>query len=219
VVTLASAALSLPETTKCGGGVPMHTGRTETAAWLGLFVFLFAGAAGADVIEVEPDGTTVTYSGRSASPPSPVFSGEQRTGRTSRLRLPASLHAAASQHDIADALVGAVAWQESRWRQSAISARGARGLMQLMPSTAKSLGVNAADPDGNANGGAAYLEQLLRRFDGDVVRALAAYNAGPAAVIRYGGIPPYPETQKYVAAILDHLADISVNQSSSGASQ
>ncbi len=88
--------------------------------------------------------------------------------------------------------------------------------MQLMPATAESLGVNAGNADSNADGGAAYLQQLLQRFDGDIPRALAAYNAGPAAVIRYGGVPPYPETQKYVAAVLDRLADISLNQTPGG---
>src|SRR5205823_11361908 len=132
--------------------------------------------------------------------------------------IPQALHAAASRHALSDALVASVAWQESHWRQISVSAKGAQGLMQLMPSTANILGVNARDADQNAEGGAAYLAQLLQRFDGDIARALAAYNAGPAAVIRYGGIPPYPETQKYVAAVLDHLADISLTQSSSRAS-
>lgn len=180
-------------------------------------MFLVAGAASADVIEIKPDGTTVTYSGPSASLASPVLGGGTRMNRTSRARLPASLRTAANRQDIAAALVGAVAWQESHWRQRAVSSKGARGLMQLMPAIAKTLGVNSGDPDSNAEGGAAYLRELLQRFDGDITLALAAYNAGPAAVIRYGGVPPYPETQKYVAAVLDHLADISLTQSFPGA--
>jgi soluble lytic murein transglycosylase-like protein len=176
-----------------------------------------ADAASADVIEIEPDGTAVNYSGPSASLASPILRGGIRMDRISTARLPATLRTAANRQGIADALVAAVAWQESHWRQRAVSTKGARGLMQLMPETAKTLGVNAGDPDGNAEGGAAYLRQLLQRFDGDITLALAAYNAGPAAVIRYGGVPPFPETQKYVAVILDHLADISLTQSFPGA--
>ena len=75
-----------------------------------------------------------------------------------------------------------------------------------MPATSRDLGVDAGDLAANLDGGTAYLAQLLRRYDGDLVKALAAYNAGPAAVDRYGGTPPYPETRAYVAAILKRLA-------------
>ena len=77
--------------------------------------------------------------------------------------------------------------------------------MQLMPATARTLGVDAADLKGNIDGGVIYLGQMLKRFEGDLPRALAAYNAGPEAVARYGGVPPYAETQAYVRAILDRL--------------
>jgi soluble lytic murein transglycosylase-like protein len=195
----------------------MHTGKAEIAARVGFLLFLSAVSARAEVIEVELDGTTITHTGPSLLS---SRSGEIEHVQSPQVKPPPpALHAAASRHDIADALVAAVAWQESHWRQAAISPKGARGLMQLMPATAKTLGVNAGDPDGNAEGGAAYLRQLLQRFDGDITLALAAYNAGPAAVIRYGGVPPYPETQKYVAAVLDRLADISLTQSPSGAPQ
>ena len=99
-----------------------------------------------------------------------------------------------------------MAWQESRLHQEAVSPKGARGVMQLMPQTAHDLGVNAASLDGNINGGAAYLAQMMQRFDGDIIKSLAAYNAGPEAVARYGGVPPYRETQDYVNAILGRLA-------------
>jgi soluble lytic murein transglycosylase-like protein len=78
--------------------------------------------------------------------------------------------------------------------------------MQLMPSTASQLGVQAADLKENIRGGAVYLKQLLGRFDNDLVLTLAAYNAGPAAVQKYGGVPPYRETKAYVSAILARLA-------------
>ena len=82
--------------------------------------------------------------------------------------------------------------------------------MQLMPETARRLAVNARDPRQNLAGGSAYLSELLRDFDGDLVKALAAYNAGPSAVRRYGGTPPYAETRAFVDAIFDRLADVAV---------
>jgi hypothetical protein len=93
--------------------------------------------------------------------------------------------------------------QESGGRQSAKSPAGAIGLSQLMPATAKGLGVDPYDPQQNLEGGAKYLRQQLDRFGGDYRKALAAYNAGPGAVQKYGGVPPYRETQNYVRTILD----------------
>ena len=102
-------------------------------------------------------------------------------------------------------LLRAVVWAESGFRQEAVSPKGAVGLMQLMPATAAELGVDPARPSENLEGGTRYLRQLLERFDGNpdqLVRALAAYNAGPGRVDRYGGVPPYPETTAYVAKIV-----------------
>ena len=93
---------------------------------------------------------------------------------------------------------------ESGGNASATSGAGAAGLMQLMPATAQALGVtNPYDPAQNVRGGATYLRQLLDRFGGEVPTAVAAYNAGPGAVERFGGIPPYTETQTYVARVMD----------------
>lgn len=92
--------------------------------------------------------------------------------------------------------------QESGGNQGARSPVGAIGLTQLMPATARSLGVNPYDPRQNLEGGAKYLRQQLDRFGGDYTKALAAYNAGPGAVQKYGGVPPFAETQAYVKAIL-----------------
>jgi soluble lytic murein transglycosylase-like protein len=113
----------------------------------------------------------------------------------------------ARRFDLSPALLEAVVWQESRWRETAVSPAGARGLAQLMPGTAKYLGVDPDDPMANLEGGARYLREQLDRFDGDLEKALAAYNAGPGRVIRAGGVPNIRETKHYVAAILGRLAD------------
>ncbi|HVY88093.1 MAG TPA: lytic transglycosylase domain-containing protein [Hyphomonadaceae bacterium] len=107
-------------------------------------------------------------------------------------------------------LLEAIAYVESRFDTRAISPKGAVGMMQLMPKTAASLGVDPANPEANARGGADYLRKLLVRFDNNVELAVAAYNAGPEAVTRHGGVPPYPETRAYVAAVMDYLARTSV---------
>lgn len=115
----------------------------------------------------------------------------------------------AERYDLSPALLEAVVWQESRWREDAVSPAGARGLAQLMPGTARYLGVDPDDPLANLEGGARYLREQLDRFDGDLEKALAAYNAGPGRVIRSGGIPRIRETQAYVASIMGRLANYS----------
>lgn len=113
----------------------------------------------------------------------------------------------AAKYDISPALLEALVWQESRWRTGAVSPVGARGLAQLMPGTARQLGVNPHDPSANLEGGARYLREQLDTFDGDIEKALAAYNAGPGRVHRAGGIPRIRETQNYVSAILARLSE------------
>ena len=116
---------------------------------------------------------------------------------------------AAETYQIPENLLKAVAKAESDFNPNAVSSCGAQGIMQLMPSTARSLGVsNSFDPAQNIMGGAKYLRQMLDNFDGDVSRALAAYNAGPGAVRKYDGIPPYKETQNYVAKVLGYAGDV-----------
>jgi soluble lytic murein transglycosylase-like protein len=112
--------------------------------------------------------------------------------------------AAAQRHDLEPGLLKAVVQAESNFSPTAISHAGAKGLMQLMDATAQQLGVvNSFDPEENIDGGAQFLRQLLDRYNGNEALALAAYNAGPGAVDRWGGIPPYLETQTYVPRVLD----------------
>ncbi len=114
-----------------------------------------------------------------------------------------TIREAAGKYGVDPKLVSAVAEVESGFHQGAVSATGAVGVMQLMPETAESLGVNPYDAEQNISGGAQYLKQMLDTFDGDLRKAVAAYNAGPEAVREYGGVPPYSETQQYVSSVLD----------------
>ena len=163
----------------------------------------------AQVLAIEDNGGVTTYAGPSvhtdqgarlivAAPSDPV---EAATSA----QITAAIQDAAARHAVPATVVEAVAWQESRFNQAAVSPKGARGVMQLMPGTAALLGVDASDLRGNIEGGVAYLSQQISRF-GDLRLALAAYNAGPEAVARHGGVPPYAETQSYVRAIMARLA-------------
>lgn len=110
---------------------------------------------------------------------------------------------AGRRHGLDPELVLAVVSVESAFRADAVSRKGAQGLMQLMPGTAANLGVaDAFDPAQNLDGGTRHLGSLLARYDGDLRKALAAYNAGAGAVARHGGIPPYRETRSYVERVL-----------------
>jgi len=107
------------------------------------------------------------------------------------------------RHHIDPDLINSVIHAESGFNPRAVSPKGARGLMQLMPQTASQLGVsNAFDPRSNVEGGTRYLSELLQRYNFDLIKALAAYNAGPQRVEQYRGVPPYFETHAYVAKIV-----------------
>ena len=108
--------------------------------------------------------------------------------------------AAARLHNIPEDLFARLVQQESGWNPSAVSHKGALGLAQLMPQTARLLGVDPTDPKQNLEGGARYLARQYRKF-GSWPLALAAYNAGPEAVVKHGGVPPYEETRNYVRVI------------------
>ncbi len=113
---------------------------------------------------------------------------------------------AASTYNLPDKLISAVIKQESNFNKSVVSHAGAQGLMQLMPGTAKFLGVkDSFDPVQNVMGGAKYLRQMLNQFGGNIELALAAYNAGPGNVKKHGGIPPFKETQQYVKKVLGYF--------------
>ena len=185
------------------------------SAWSAIaacLVFAGPGHALAQVLEVGADGQFTTYAGPSLYTNDGVRPLQVTPAPTvgSRRSAPASvveqaIAAAAARHSVSAPLLREIAWQESRYNQEAISPKGARGVMQLMPTTAQGLGVDPLDLKSNVDGGAAYVAQLLRRFNGDLERTLAAYNAGPEAVERYGGIPPFAETRAYVRAILARL--------------
>ncbi|NWL77596.1 lytic transglycosylase [Pseudomonas taiwanensis] len=129
-----------------------------------------------------------------------------RKGRAKAPRYALIVAQAAFDYDLPAELLHAVIKTESNYDPSALSPKGAAGLMQLMPDTAKDLGVqDVFDPAANVRGGARYLKRLLKMFDNDLSLTLAAYNAGPGTVLAYGSaIPPYPETKRYVPSVLGH---------------
>ncbi len=177
--------------------------------WLVFALFLavcFSRRASAQIIAIAPDGGRTIYAGPVVSTPEGIRPLTWNFTASRSETVTSAIHAAALRHQLSPRLVEAVAWQESRLRQDAISSKGARGIMQLMPATARQLGVDAANQAANLDGGAAYLAEMLRRFDGDIIKALAAYNSGPETIARYGGVPPFPETRLYVDAVLGRLA-------------
>lgn len=188
--------------------------------WLAAAALVLAapGLALADVLEIGPGGP-VWIAGSPATAERPAFSAaapqvdpgpapvtvipdtagpEQWQTRVAQL---------SAKYDISPTLLEALVWQESRWRPGAVSPAGARGLAQLMPGTARQMGVNPNDPHANLEGGARYLRMQLDAFGGDLEKALAAYNAGPGRVQAAGGIPRIRETQNYVASIMARLTD------------
>src|SRR5690349_20470946 len=169
--------------------------RTALARAIGLIASAaaFSLPAFAQVIEVGPSGIT-SVTGPSVFTPegAKAFVPERASVKVGAPPTAQPLlERAGEASDLSPRLLEAIAYVESRFRQDAISPKGAIGMMQLMPGTAGELGVDARDPAQNAHGGAAYLRKMLVMFNNDVELAVAAYNAGPEAVKKYDGVPPY----------------------------
>lgn len=157
--------------------------------------------AGPGVIEFSADQIAAFEAENYVPPPQPKAAPSSPQPALSPKEL---LDQAALRSGLPPKFVRSVAAVESSFRPDAVSPKGALGLMQLMPKTAQTLEKDPHDPEQNADAGAQYLRELLLKYDGSVSRAVAAYNAGPAAVDRYNGIPPYPETIQYVENVIRH---------------
>ena len=173
----------------------------------------FATSAQAQVIEIGPAGVT-TMSGPAvvtSDGVTPIVATRPQSKSAARQIAAAPIiDKAGAEVELSPRLLEAIAYVESRFNQHAVSPDGAIGVMQLMPATAAELGVDPHNPEGNIRGGADYLRKMVTMFGNNVELAVAAYNAGPSAVIRHGGVPPYKETRAYVAAVMDYLARTSL---------
>lgn len=197
------------------------------SAALGVALLILPPAARADVLQIDATGYSWIAGGPAGLPSAEPAAGLDLAPEQA-VTLDAALHPQsitdaldaagptrwrarvaelAAKYDISPTLLEAVVWQESRWNERAVSPAGARGLAQLMPGTARQMGVDPDDPMANLEGGARYLRMQLDAFDGNIEKALAAYNAGPLRVQQAGGIPGIRETQAYVAAIMARLGD------------
>lgn len=197
--------------------------RHESRAPLGETTRLFLTADGssfvdvptAEIVQIEPDlnppalpenpaessGTVSTAP--LASRPTLPSATQPRVVSSRPEDITGAVNAASGRYRIDPDLVNSVIRAESGFKVHAVSPKGAQGLMQLMPQTASTLGVaNAFDPNANVDGGTRYLRELLEKYNFDLIKALAAYNAGPHRVEQYNGVPPYRETRKYVASIV-----------------
>lgn len=181
-----------------------------------LLVLLFSAAAQGQVYKFVDDKGIVNYT--NIAPPSgrdfqvlrfPCYASDPKCRSISWEKVAlntqsfdAEILQAALANGVESALIRAIIHAESAYQVDAVSPKGAQGLMQLMPQTAKMLEVSDPfNPANNIDGGARYLSELLQQFNGDITLAAAAYNAGPGAVTKYGGVPPYEETREYVRRI------------------
>jgi len=186
---------------------------------------LYVSADGASFVDVP----TSEIEHFEAAPPEPSVFRHPASTTTSRISgFPARpqtdlnqvVNEASGRYRLDPDLVSSVIKAESDFKVHAVSPKGAQGLMQLMPGTASQLGVsNAFDPEANIDGGTKYLRELLEKYNFDVVKALAAYNAGPQRVERFGGVPPYYETRAYVARIVRDFNRKKIAQEKAAASK
>jgi hypothetical protein len=189
--------------------------RHERRVVVGDVTRLYVTADGASFVDV-PTAEIEHFEAAPESKP-PLLAKDARNGAPSALMIPRTsafsrsnsvdlnevVNTASGRYRLDPDLVTSVIKAESGFNVHAVSRKGAQGLMQLLPGTASQLGVpNAFDPQANVEGGAKYLRELLERYNFDLVKALAAYNAGPQRVEQFGGVPPYYETRAYVARVV-----------------
>jgi soluble lytic murein transglycosylase-like protein len=182
----------------------------------GVAFALFAlSPAHADVLAIGDDGSVTVHSGpalytsadlKPQALPAETPRVSRHTARNASPVVRTAIASSAAHYSLSPALVAAVAWRESAFNAQAVSPKGAKGIMQLMPETARAYCARPCSAAQNVEAGTAYLQALMQRYDGDIVKALAAYDAGPRAVDRFGGLPPYRETQAYVDAILARMS-------------
>jgi soluble lytic murein transglycosylase-like protein len=183
---------------------------------IGIFIAMFAGSVNAEVYKWVDENGIISFS--NVAPPTdqdfkvlkfPCYASDPKCRSVSWEKVPLNrfafqeeIQAAAEYNAVEESLIRAIIHAESAYQPDARSPKGAQGLMQLMPATAEELRVSDPyDPALNIKGGTRYLSDLLLEFDGDITRAAAAYNAGPGAVHKYGGVPPYEETREYVKRV------------------
>jgi soluble lytic murein transglycosylase-like protein len=193
----AGAPTGTPQTTSTGTS---STGQSSFAAQL-------ASVAGTSPTSVTSD-PSLTASSTATTGATDAAGTTGATGaKGANTPFAAEIDAAAAKYNVDPALLRGLIRQESNFNANATSPAGARGLTQLMPGTAAALGVDPSVPAQAIEGGAKYLRQQLDKFGNDPAKALAAYNAGPGAVQRYGGVPPFAETQNYVRKVLAYAAE------------
>jgi soluble lytic murein transglycosylase-like protein len=183
--------------------------RHERREVLGSVTRLYMGASSSGYIEIPTDQIERFEKDTAPPPAQPVYARQaqrvapQKQEALTREALNQAVSGAGERHQIDPDFINSVIRAESGFHQNAVSRKGALGLMQLMPGTASQLGVsNPFDPNSNIEGGTKYLRDLLVKYNFDVNKALAAYNAGPKRVDQYHGVPPYFETQAYISRII-----------------